>query len=106
MVASLGTQNLSSDALQTVITTATSLVQQGITGLTNMQTDLGVTQDAMTQANTQMSVQMSILTTQIDNLEQVNTYQASTQLTNLQTQIETSYSLTSQLQKLSLVNYL
>jgi len=49
---------------------------------------------------------MSILTTQISNLEDVNPYEASTQVTNLQTQIETAYSLTAQLQKLSLVNYL
>jgi flagellar hook-associated protein 3 FlgL len=106
MVASLGTANLSADALQTLVTQATTLVQDGISGLTNIQTGLGVTQDNITSANNQMSVQMNILTTQIDNLEQVNPYQASTQVTDLQTQIETSFSLTSQLQKLSLVNYI
>ncbi|TPV98887.1 MAG: hypothetical protein USCAAHI_01686 [Beijerinckiaceae bacterium] len=53
-----------------------------------------------------MSVQMNILSTQIGNLENVNTYEVSTQITDLQTQIETSYSLTSQLQQLSLVKYL
>ncbi len=59
-----------------------------------------------TSANNQMSVQMNILTTQISNLESVDPYQASTQVTGLQTQIETAYSLTAQLQKLSLVNYI
>ncbi len=106
MVADLGTQNLSSGALSAVTTTATSLVQEGITGLTNMQTDLGNVQNDITTANGQMSVQMNTLTTQINNLENINPYQASTQVTDLQTQIETAYSLTSQLQKLSLVNYL
>lgn len=106
MVASLGTQNLSADALNAVTTTATALVQKAITGLTSMQVSVGLVQSNVSNATDQMSVQMSILTTQISNLEDVNPYEASTQVTNLQTQIETAYSLTAQLQKLSLVNYL
>lgn len=106
MVASLGTQNLNSAALSTVVTQATTLMQQGITGLTALQTNLGFTQNDITDANNQMSVQLNVLSTQISNLESVNPYQVSTQVTALQTQIETAYSLTSQLQKLSLVNYI
>lgn len=106
MVANLGTQNLSADALNAVTTTATALVQKAVTGLTNMQTSVGLVQSNVSNATDQMSVQMSILTTQINNLEDVDPYEASTQVTNLQTQIETAYSLTAQLQKLSLVNYL
>lgn len=106
MVANLGTSNLSGDALNTLISNATTLVQQGITGLTALQTSVGLVQNDVTTANTQMSSQMNILTTQINGLESVDPYQASTQVTELQTQLETSYSLTSQLQKLSLVNYI
>jgi flagellar hook-associated protein 3 FlgL len=106
MVANLGTQNLSGDALNTLISNATTLIQQGITGLTNLQTNLGLVQNDVTAANTQMSSQMNILSTQINNLESVDPYQASTQVTELQTQLETAYSLTSQIQKLSLVNYI
>lgn len=106
MVANVGTQNLSADALNAVTSTATALVQKAITGLTSMQVSVGLVQSNVSSATDQMSVQMSILTTQISNLEDVNPYEASTQVTNLQTQIETAYSLTAQLQKLSLVNYL
>jgi flagellar hook-associated protein 3 FlgL len=53
-----------------------------------------------------MSLQMNILSTQIGNLESVNTYEVSTRITDLQTQIETSYKLTADLQQLSLVHYL
>jgi len=106
MVANLGTSNLSGDALNTLISNATTLVQQGISGLTDLQTSVGLVQNDVTTANTQMSSQMNILTTQINGLESVDPYQASTQVTELQTQLETSYSLTSQLQKLSLVNYI
>lgn len=106
MVASLGAQDLSTDALNQVVSQATTMMQQGIAGLVSMQTNLGFTQNDITDANNQMSVQLNILSTQISNLESVNPYQISTQVTSLQTQIETAYSLTSQLQKLSLVNYI
>jgi flagellar hook-associated protein 3 FlgL len=106
MVANLGTQNLSADALNTLISNATKLVQQGISGLTNLQTNLGLVQNDVTTANDQMSTQLTVLSTQISNLESVDTYQASTQVSELQTQLETAYSLTSQIQKLSLVNYI
>jgi flagellar hook-associated protein 3 FlgL len=106
MLASVGTQNLSSSALQTVITNAESLLNTGITGLTNVQSSVGVAQSAITSTNNQMSVEMNVLNTQIGNLEGVNPYDASTEVTNLQTQIETSYELTSQLSQMSLVKYL
>jgi flagellar hook-associated protein 3 FlgL len=60
----------------------------------------------MTDANTHMSAQMTILQTQINNLDSVNLYQTSTLVSSLTTQIQTAYSLTAALQKLSLVNYL
>jgi flagellar hook-associated protein 3 FlgL len=49
---------------------------------------------------------MTILQTQINNLDSVNLYQTSTLVSSLTTQIQTAYSLTAALQKLSLVNYL
>ncbi|MGP8233433.1 MAG: flagellar hook-associated family protein [Methylovirgula sp.] len=106
MLADLGTQNLSSSALQTLETNAENLLSAGTSGLTNIQTSVGAVQNDITSANSQMSVQMSVLSTQVGNLEDVNPYEASTEVSNLQTQIETAYSLTSQLTQLSLVKYL
>ncbi len=106
MLASVGTQNLSTSALQTVITNAENLLNTGLTALTNVQADVGTAQSDITSANNQMSVEMNVLNTQIGNLEGVNPFEASTEVTNLQTQIETSYELTSQLSQLSLVKYL
>ena len=71
-----------------------------------MQANVGVAQNDITSANNQMSVEMNVLNTQIGNLEGVNPFDAQTQVSNLQTQIETSYELTSQLEQLSLVKYL
>ncbi len=106
MLASVGTQNLSSSTLQTVMTNAENLLNTGLTALTNVQAGVGTAQSDITSANNQMSVEMNVLTTQIGNLEGVNPFDATTEVTNLQTQIETSYELTSQLSQLSLVKYL
>jgi flagellar hook-associated protein 3 FlgL len=106
MVADLGTQNLNSSAYQAVTNTARSLVTSAISNLVELQASVGLVQSNVSNANNQMSLQMNILSTQIGNLESVNTYEVSTRITSLQTQIETSYSLTSQLQQLSLVKYL
>jgi flagellar hook-associated protein 3 FlgL len=106
MIASLGTQNLSSAALQTVVTNAETLVNSGNASLTSLGASVGTVQNDITSATNQMSVEMNVLSTQIGNLENVNPFEASTEVTNLQTEIETSYSLTSQLSQLSLVKYL
>ncbi len=106
MVADLGTRNLSSSAYQAVSSTAQSLLTSAISNLTDLQANIGMVQSDVTNANNQMSVQSNILSTQISNLESVNTYEVSTRITDLQTQIETSYALTSQLAQLSLVKFL
>jgi len=106
MVSSLGNQNLSASAYQAVVTKAQSLVSSAITGLTDIQTDTGFVQSEITSSNNQMSAQMTVFSTQIDNLESADAYDAATKVNNLQTQIETAYSLTNQLRQLSLVNYI
>jgi flagellar hook-associated protein 3 FlgL len=106
MVANLGTQNLSTDAYKAVVSTATKLMSTAISGLTDVQASLGTVQSEITTSNNQMSLNQTYLTTQVENLESVDPASASIRLTNLQTQIETAYSLTSKLQQLSLVKYL
>jgi flagellar hook-associated protein 3 FlgL len=88
------------------VTNAENLMNTGLSSLTNLQASVGTVQNDITSANNQMSVEMNVLSTQIGNLENVNPFQAQTEVTNLQTQIETSYELTSQLSQLSLVKYL
>lgn len=106
MLAALGTSNLGSAASQTVVSNAENLMNSGLSGLTSVQASVGTAQNEITSANNQMSVEMSVLSTQIGNLENVNPYEASTEVSNLQTQLETAYSLTSQLSQLSLVKFL
>ena len=106
MLAEFTGDNMSADAKAAVVSTAANLVSTGIAGLTNVQAGVGVTQSAISQANTQIGAQTTLLSLSASNLDSVDPYALSSQVTQLQTQLEASYSLTSRLQQLSLVNYL
>ena len=93
-------------AQQTVITAASSLINQGIASLTTTEATLGASQASVTAATTSMSNQLTILQSQIGNLDNVNANSVAVQLNSLQTQLETAYQLTAQLQKMSLAQYL
>ncbi len=98
--------SLDSSAMQSVVNQASSLISQAMSSLTSTEATLGSAQQRVTDANDDMSAQMGILQTQIDNLDNVNAYQTASQVSSLTTQIQTAYSLTAQLQQLSLVKYL
>ena len=97
---------LSQAAKQTVATTASSLISQAVTSLTATEATVGSAQASVTDANNAMSAQSTILQTQIDGLDEVNSYSIATQVSSLTTQIQTAYELTAQLQQLSLSKYL
>jgi flagellar hook-associated protein 3 FlgL len=98
--------SVNSSAMQSVVNQASSLISGALGSLTSTEATLGSAQQRVTDANDNMSAQMTILQTQIDNLDNVNAYQTASQVSSLTTQIQTAYSLTAQLQQLSLVKYL
>jgi flagellar hook-associated protein 3 FlgL len=106
MLAEFGGSSLSSDTQQTVISAASSLINQGISSLTATEATLGAAQTSVTNATTSMSNQLTILQTQIGNLDNVDSSTVAVQLNALSTQLETAYQLTAQLQKMSLAQYL
>jgi flagellar hook-associated protein 3 FlgL len=67
---------------------------------------LGVSEARVEQANISLGAQSSILTSSINGLEMVDEDEIATRITSLQTQLELAYTLTAQLQNMSLVNYL
>ena len=97
---------MSADAKAAVVATASKLMSAGIGALTNVQADVGVAQSSIATANARNSAQITVLKSTVGDLENVDTYALSSQVTSLQTQLEASYELTSRLQQLSLVNYL
>ncbi len=106
MLAAFGNAGLSTSAEQVVASTALSLISQGLSAITSQTANLGSSMAQVTNATSSMSSQMNILQTQIGNLDNVNSSAVATQLTQLSTQLETAYQLTSQITRLSLAQYL
>lgn len=106
MLAVFGGSQLNPNAMGAVVTTAQSLLSEGIANTTATESQVGASQAQITQANADMGTQMSLLKNQIGSLDNINASQVATQLNSLTTQIETAYQMTAQLQKLSLAQYI
>lgn len=106
MVSEFAGLNLSAGAYSALLTTASTVMSAANNGLIQAGATIGGMQNQVTQANSAISLQQNLLTTQINANEDVNSYQVATQVSNLSTQLQTAYSLTAQIHKLSLVNFL
>ena len=106
MLAEFGGSQLSSSARQAVASAANSMIAQGVTSITQTEADVGAALKRVSDANSSMSSQMTILQTQIGNLDNVDSAAVAAQINALSTQLQTAYELTAQLQKLSLAQYL
>jgi flagellar hook-associated protein 3 FlgL len=102
----LAAAGLSADALTAVNATTTNLAGQAISGVNLQASTLGLSQQSVKDANTALASQQTIISTQLNDLTGVDSYEASVKLNTLLTQVETSYSITSKISQLSLVNYL
>ena len=106
MVAKLGTGSLGTDARQAVIDKAISVLASGISDLTDAEAGVGIAQNRVSAATDRVTAQQTILQTRIASLEGVDPAEAKVKIDSLTTQIEMSYSLTSQFLKLSILNYI
>jgi len=106
MISEFAGSSLSSSAQQVVASTAASLISQGMSGITSTQATIGMVQQRISDANSMMSSQQTLLQTQIGNLDNVNASEVATNINTLSTQLQAAYELTAQLQKLSLAQYL
>ncbi|MBS7537958.1 flagellar hook-associated family protein [Ancylobacter lacus] len=105
MVATLGTQALSAPALQTVIDRSRSLVGTSLSELTAVGARLGAAQNRIDASNEMMQRAQDVVQRRLSALESVDTAEAKTRFDTLSTQIEMSYSLTSRILKMSILNY-
>jgi flagellar hook-associated protein 3 FlgL len=83
-----------------------SVISQGLTSLQTLTEKNGNNEAVLTQESTQHAATLTVLQTQIDNIENVDLAAASTKLTQLQTQLDASYRITASLSGLSLVDFL
>ncbi|MEP2979478.1 MAG: flagellar hook-associated family protein [Lentilitoribacter sp.] len=79
---------------------------RGVSGIDDDRTTLGISQARLEKANNLLQVQADLTKIHVSEMEEVDIYEASTRVNALMAQIETSYSITSRLQQLNLIDYL
>jgi len=105
MVLSLGGASLGQAAFQTLVDNAVAKISTAIYDISMVGGQLGTAQQQISDANNRMSIQKDLFTSQINKLEAVDPTTASVRVNAMQSQIEMAMSLTAQLQKLTLVDY-
>jgi flagellar hook-associated protein 3 FlgL len=106
MLSEFGGSGLNGAAQQAVVTSASSLISEGMVSITNVQANLGSAQSAINDANDEMSSQLTILQGQVGKLDDADAGATAAQINSLTNQIQMAYELTSRLQQLNLAQYL
>jgi flagellar hook-associated protein 3 FlgL len=106
MISGLGFGNLNTGTQQVIISKARDMTASVTGGLTQVQSALGVTQQRISDSNDQIDSQVNFLTKSIDNLEQIDPAAVTTQLAQISTALQAAYSLTSQINNLSILDYI
>ncbi len=97
---------LDSSAQTQLLSQASSVLSKAQNEITNLQGSLGGVQSSLSAASAAQTAAATATQAQIASYVQANTYADSTQLTQLQTQLQATYSLTSQISQLSLVHFM
>lgn len=106
MILSLGGSALGQAAFQTVVDSAVGKLGSAVYNLSLSGGKLGTSQQQIKDASERMAIQKDLYNGEITKLEAVDPTEASVRVNSLQSQIEMSLSLTGQLHKLNLVDYL
>jgi flagellar hook-associated protein 3 FlgL len=105
-IANSGTLSQSNPTDVADVQQASQLLTNGLSALQTLQGKLGLQQSQVATTQTNLSSTISLGSSALANIENVNSATAITQLNTLQTQLEASYQTVNILQQSSLVNYL
>ncbi|MGI2032561.1 flagellar hook-associated family protein [Rhizobium panacihumi] len=100
------TNDVPEQTRKAVTDSATAAIGQAISGVNDQRSSIGLSTERVSKATDSLADQKSIIETHINELQGVDVYEASTRVSALQSLLEASYTLTSRIQQLSLVNYL
>ncbi|WP_319532067.1 flagellar hook-associated family protein [uncultured Cohaesibacter sp.] len=106
MVAELDGANMQQGTFDVVAQKAVSLLGEAIEGMNNAVGKVGNAQARVSKASDKLSLQTDLINTRILALENVDQTEVSVLLSNALTQLEVTYSVTSRMQGMSLLNYL
>jgi len=96
---------ISSDTRAIVSNEAIDFMGKAIYGVDSQRGLLGLSENRVSMADEVLQAQVDIVKLNLDDLEGVDVYAASTKITALTNQMEISYNLTARISELSLVNY-
>ena len=105
-VSDLLSGNLNQGAQQAVLDRAVALAGEALAGIADLQAETGIKEKRITTANERITMQIDLFNTNIQDMEGIDPYEVSTRISQLLTQIETSYALTARIQQLSLARFL
>ena len=107
MLASVDISQISdSDAYSVYMTEAVSVISSGTSGVLEAEARLGSQQHRLENTVTGQEDLLNVLNSRVLALEAVDPYEAATRLQLLETQLQSSYVLTSRLANMTLLNYL
>ena len=106
MTQALTDQGLGTAGMAGLSDSAIDYAGRAVDGLTSQQSQLGLSQERVTKSNDALDAQSTILQGKLIDLTGVDPVEATTIVKNMETQLQTSYTIISKIQQLSLVNYL
>lgn len=106
MISQLLSDTLADDARAALVDKAMSLVASSLTDLTDLRSQTGIAQKRLSDATDRLGQQSDLMERHILSLEGVDPYEVATRVSELMSQIETAYSLTTRIRQLSLLRYL
>ncbi len=105
-VIELSEGRLNDDSFEKLVDISAAKVSSAMQGLVDIQARVGMNQKALQNATDQMKSRKIWLNDAISKTESVDTYEVATRINQLTTQLEASYSVTSRISRISLLNYL
>lgn len=105
-VKELFSSNVGAAARAAVVEKAIALTGSAIGDVANLQARTGIVENRVKNASERINTQVDLFERLQNELQGVDPYEASTRVSTLLGQIETSYALTARLQQLSLAKYL
>ncbi len=106
MVAGLGIESLNAETRQVIARRAMTETAGGIAQADRMKGEVGYRQERIARAQERLDVQHNMISKEIAGMERVDLNAVASRVNELSVRLETSYSLTGRLQKLTLLNYL
>lgn len=102
-ITDLFNSDIPSGTRDALVSRAIELVGEGLGEMANVQSETGISENRVSRASDRIKMQVDLFERNIIDMEGVDPYEASTRVSTLLAQIETSYALTARIQQLSLI---